>query len=88
MYPPATALAALNREAREATSLAGLHIPASTKCFLNVTALHNDPKNFPEPEVFRPERFLEGSPGAMQHHPYSYIPFGLGPRKVLLPTTS
>lgn len=39
-------------------------------------AMHRDPEQFPEPEKFRPERFI-GSP---THHKYAYMPFGAGPR--------
>jgi cytochrome P450 len=38
--------------------------------------LHHDPDVYPEPEEFRPERFLEGQPG-----PYTYLPWGGGRRR-------
>jgi cytochrome P450 len=38
--------------------------------------LHHDPGVYPEPEEFRPERFLEGQPG-----PYTYLPWGGGRRR-------
>jgi len=38
--------------------------------------LHHDPEVYPEPEVFRPERFLEGQPS-----PYTYMPWGGGRRR-------
>ena len=41
-----------------------------------VYALHHDPGHFPEPDRFRPERFL----GEPEFHKYAYIPFGSGPR--------
>lgn len=31
-------------------------------------------------ECFRPERWLRGDPESYQHHPYSFIPFGVGVR--------
>ncbi|CAG2176636.1 unnamed protein product [Oppiella nova] len=43
-------------------------------------AIHRDPDNFVDPEVFRPERFL---PENITHNPYTYLPFGAGPRNCL-----
>ncbi len=57
----------------------GITIPAGTLIEIYPYALHRDPEFFPEPEVFKPERFLEES-GQPKHHPYAYIPFGGGPR--------
>nr|ACT68012.1 cytochrome P450 CYP6CX1v1 [Bemisia tabaci] len=48
----------------------GLMIPAA--CF------HHDPKYFPDPEKFNPERFSKENIGNIV--PGSYIPFGEGPR--------
>jgi cytochrome P450 len=40
--------------------------------------VHRDPRFFPEPEVFRPERFTKEA--VMARTPLSYLPFGGGPR--------
>lgn len=39
---------------------------------------HHLPELFPDPEVFKPERWLEIAPS-----PYAYLPFGAGPRMCL-----
>ncbi|XP_011865323.1 PREDICTED: cytochrome P450 9e2-like [Vollenhovia emeryi] len=43
--------------------------------------LHHDPKYFPNPEKFDPERFSEENKDNVI--PYSYLPFGHGPRKCI-----
>jgi cytochrome P450 family 6 len=41
-------------------------------------ALHHDPKYYPEPERFDPERFNEDE--KTKRHQFVYLPFGEGPR--------
>lgn len=55
----------------------GHHIPAGTKVFVNVKAVHNDPEVWDEPHIFRPERLAE------KFDPYAYLPFINGPRNCL-----
>nr|AIW79992.1 cytochrome P450 CYP6FU1 [Nilaparvata lugens] len=42
------------------------------------SAIHYDPKFYPDPEKFDPERFSEENKS--QRHQGSYLPFGIGPR--------
>jgi len=44
----------------------------------NAYLVHHDPDIYPDPYVFRPERFLEEGPGT-----YTFIPFGGGRRRCL-----
>jgi len=39
----------------------GYHIPAGTNITGNLWAIHRNPRDFPEPDVFKPERYLEGN---------------------------
>ncbi|CAI6339861.1 unnamed protein product [Periconia digitata] len=58
----------------------GYHIPAGTNITGNMWAIHRNPRDFPEPDVVRPERFL----GALEN-PYPNSrgsnPFGFGRRQ-------
>ena len=49
-----------------------------TSVTIPVAALHHDPKYYPEPERFDPERFSEEE--KQKRHHYVYLPFGEGPR--------
>ncbi|XP_014488278.1 PREDICTED: cytochrome P450 9e2-like [Dinoponera quadriceps] len=46
-----------------------------------VYALHHDPKYFPNPSKFDPERFSDAN--KVNIVPYTYMPFGHGPRKCI-----
>ncbi|KAK7788927.1 hypothetical protein R5R35_014078 [Gryllus longicercus] len=49
--------------------------------WLPIYALHNDPELFPDPDKFDPERFSQANePHAV---PFSYLPFGAGPRSCI-----
>ncbi|XP_063825174.1 probable cytochrome P450 9f2 isoform X2 [Ostrinia nubilalis] len=43
-----------------------------------VNAIHMDPKYFPEPEAFIPERFSDENKHNIE--PFTFMPFGMGPR--------
>jgi cytochrome P450 len=45
-----------------------------------IYAMHHNPKFFPDPEKFRPERFLKSENPVSPASQFSYIPFGGGPR--------
>ncbi|XP_050592654.1 uncharacterized protein LOC126923334 isoform X1 [Bombus affinis] len=49
--------------------------------WIPVYAIHRDSKYFPDPEKFDPERFSNENKSTI--NPYTYIPFGVGPRKCI-----
>jgi cytochrome P450 len=75
MYPPVWLLP---RVAIEDDVVGGYGVPAGADVLISPYTLHRDPRFWPQPERFDPERF---APGADSDRPrYAYIPFGAGPR--------
>ncbi|XP_057977304.1 labd-13Z-ene-9,15,16-triol synthase, chloroplastic-like [Malania oleifera] len=66
----------------ETTVVGGYTIPKGTRVFINVWAVQRDPKIWPDPLEFRPDRFLGSDAGRMDYlgKNYHYLPFGSGRR--------
>jgi cytochrome P450 len=79
LYPPIAALMT-RRNTREIT-VAGYRVPAGRLIRITPWVLHRDPRWFPQPEAWLPERWLDGSADAAPRG--AYMPFGTGPRVCL-----
>lgn len=75
LFPPAWTT---GREAAEDVEIGGYTIPKGAQILLSQWVVHRDPRWFPNPEGFDPDRWtkdrVEGLPK------YAYFPFGGGPR--------
>ncbi|WP_242582041.1 cytochrome P450 [Amycolatopsis sp. 195334CR] len=68
----------LMRRAREDTELGGVRIPAGAEVAVSQHTLHQDPRYFPDPGRFDPDRWI---PDRMAELPRgAFIPFGAGAR--------
>ncbi|XP_062379514.1 cytochrome P450 4V2 [Sardina pilchardus] len=63
------------------THINGFKVPKGTNAIIITYAAHRDPRFFPNPEEFRPERFLPEN--CVGRHPYAYIPFSAGLRNCI-----
>jgi cytochrome P450 len=75
LYPPAYGIP---REAIGADLLAGHVVPENAQVVIGVAAMHRDPRYFPEPDAFRPERWTKEFEAQLPR--CAYFPFGGGPR--------
>lgn len=66
------------RTVLEPLEIAGYSIPKETIAYISIYLAHHRESVYPEPEKFKPERFLE-----RQFSPYEFLPFGGGDRLCL-----
>jgi cytochrome P450 len=74
LRPPAWAI---GRTAIAPHRADGFELPAGSIVVVSPWLLHHDPRWWPQPETFRPARWLAEDPGRPRH---AYVPFGGGPR--------
>ena len=46
--------------------------------YIPTYAIHHDPLYYPDPELFNPDRFMPENKSQLT--PYTFLPFGAGPR--------
>jgi cytochrome P450 len=78
LYPAAPVL--ISRRSVRPITLGGWHLPARTIFAVPLHLMHHDPRWFPEPDAFRPERFASDAPAIPRG---AFMPFGTGPRVCL-----
>ena len=66
------------RRLTEPRSVGGHELPAGAVAGVPIVLVHRDPDAYPEPDDFRPERFLDCDLDELP-----YLPFGGGPRRCL-----
>jgi cytochrome P450 len=76
LYPPAFAV--FMRQALEDVKVAGYTVPRHSLVQIFPYICQRDPRWFPEPERFDPDRFLPEAQAALP--PFAHCPFGGGPR--------
>ncbi len=76
LYPP---IHVGNRLATGGLQVGGVDVPDGERVMVSIYATHHDEAHWPDPERFDPGRFAPGE----KHPPYSYLPFGGGPRNCL-----
>lgn len=74
IYP--VAMLTFSRELHQPMQLLGHELPAQTKLVGCIYLLHHREDLYPQPEEFRPERFLE-----RQYSAFEFMPFGAGARR-------
>jgi cytochrome P450 len=66
------------RLVKRPVEIGGWTYPPGACVVANTYLVHHDPEIYPDPYAFRPERFLDETPGT-----YTWIPFGGGRRRCL-----
>lgn len=73
LYPP---IHVGNRITADDMEIGGYMVKAGTRLMISFFLTHHDPRLWPDPECFNPSRFT----GDAKQAPYTYVPFGGGPR--------
>ncbi|KAF5289900.1 hypothetical protein FQA39_LY14962 [Lamprigera yunnana] len=75
LYPP---VPFIGRTVSEEFQFDGKTIPKGTSLLLNIYGIHHDPNVYPDPQSFKPERFMDADNASRPR--YAFIPFSSGMR--------
>jgi len=81
LYPPAAAVDRVCVRPYTLKSNPPMEIHPGEVLFVPIIGLHRDPKYYPDPERFDPERFSDENKHNI--NPLTYLPFGIGPRSCI-----
>ncbi|RYZ15772.1 MAG: cytochrome P450, partial [Myxococcaceae bacterium] len=74
------AVRVMTRTPSKNAQLAGVTLPAGSMIMISNQHLHRDPAHWPDPETFKPERWLDGGTTRDPLGSGHFFPFGRGPR--------
>ncbi|XP_037707977.1 probable cytochrome P450 4ac1 [Drosophila subpulchrella] len=78
MFPPAPQI---GRKCVEKCVVNGLVLPKNTQISIHIYDIMRDPRHFPKPDRFQPERFLPEN--TVNRHPFAFVPFSAGQRNCI-----
>lgn len=78
-YPPLSRLE--RRCSQQGYKVAGIELQKNQLVEIPTYAIHYDPKYYPDPSSFKPDRFMPENKHLLV--PYTYLPFGAGPRNCI-----
>ncbi|XP_055350212.1 cytochrome P450 3A24-like [Paramacrobiotus metropolitanus] len=78
LFPP---ISRSERSCNAEWTYEGVTYEEGTIVAIPIFAIHRDPENWPEPEVYNPERFSKENRANIK--PYSFMTFGQGPRNCI-----
>ncbi|XP_034474903.1 probable cytochrome P450 4ac1 isoform X2 [Drosophila innubila] len=78
LYPP---VPFFGRICTEESVVNGLILPKGTQINIHVFDIMRDPRHFPNPSEFNPDRFLPEN--SVNRHPFAFIPFSAGQRNCI-----
>jgi cytochrome P450 family 4 len=78
LFPPVPEIL---RELTEDVKICGFDIPKGVSTVIHLFELHRDPKLYPDPEKYDPNRFIDSN--LEKNPPFSFVPFSAGPRNCI-----
>ncbi|XP_046450539.1 cytochrome P450 4C1-like isoform X2 [Daphnia pulex] len=78
LYPSIPVVA---RYLTEEVQVGDYTLPKGLTVLINIYMTHRNPEVYPDPDAFKPERFLPEN--CIGRHPYAFIPFSAGPRNCI-----